>query len=135
MPLDGVGLFAAGSLLLVAALGLGARLLRRDLRPAGRHLELVATLPLGQGKHLQLVRAGSGMYLIGCADKQLSLLAAIPPDQAPAVLAGDLTGDRSRGKRRSPPGASAEAAGSAALDFRRELGLMMAGRGVRQGED
>ena len=135
MALDGVGLFAAGSLLLVAALGLGVRLLRRDFRPAGRHLELVGTLALGQGKHLQLVRAGSGMYLIGCADKQLSLLAAIPADQAPAVPAGGLMGDRSRGRQRSPSGASAEAAGSAALDFRRELGLMMAGQGVRPSED
>jgi len=133
MPLDGVGLFTAGSLLLVAALGMGVRLLRRDLRAPGRQLELVATLALGPGKQLQLVRAVNDMYLIGCADKQLSLLATIPAEQAMTLFQGAAMAGRSRSRRRA--GAGAKAAGAATLDFGRKLGEAMTARGVGRDEN
>jgi flagellar biogenesis protein FliO len=133
MPWDGVGLFTAGSLLLVAALGVGVRLLRRDLRTTGRHLELVATLALGPGKHLQLVRAVNDMYLIGSADKQLTLLATIPAEQAMTLLQGAMLAGRSRSRRRT--GAEARVAGTAALDFGRELREAMTAQGVGRGGD
>jgi flagellar biogenesis protein FliO len=114
-------------------MGVGVRLLRRDLRPAGRHLELVGTLALGPGKQLQLVRALNGMYLIGCADKELSLLAAIPADQAAALVQRELMAGRSRAaRRRARSGATGETSVPTGLDFRRELGTAMAERGVQE---
>ncbi|MDQ7793177.1 MAG: flagellar biosynthetic protein FliO [bacterium] len=78
-----LGKLAAKSLLLVVLLAAGLRFLRRGVqRQDGQHLALLATLSLGPGKSVHLVRVVNQVYLVGSADKALALLDRLPAGQA-----------------------------------------------------
>jgi flagellar protein FliO/FliZ len=68
----------------------------RETRSAGVGLESVATLPLGSGRSLHLVRAGSDHLLVGSAEHGVTPIYRYTEEQARA--AGILDLDRDRGR-------------------------------------
>jgi|GEM_PF-915570 len=83
----------------------------RDSASSGGGLASLATLALGPGRSLHLVRAGSEVVLVGCADnavtplrvytEQEAIALGFFDDDAPADPTGGPTGGR-RGRTRDP---------------------------------
>jgi flagellar protein FliO/FliZ len=57
----------------------------RDSRSSGGGLQPLATLALGPGRSLHLVRAGSEVVLVGCADNAVTPLRVYSEDEARAL--------------------------------------------------
>jgi flagellar protein FliO/FliZ len=66
------------------------KLKRQEGRVVGSGLESVASLPLGPGRSLALVRAGSELVLVGVAEQQVTPIRRYSEDEARAAgLLGD----------------------------------------------
>jgi len=87
----------------------------REGRSAGTGLESVATLPLGSGRSLHLVRAGSDHLLVGSAEQGVVPVMRYSEEQARAAgLLEDYEGTEGREGRTRDPGAGDPGAGDPA---------------------
>ncbi|HEY7829882.1 MAG TPA: flagellar biosynthetic protein FliO [Solirubrobacteraceae bacterium] len=96
----------------------------RETRSAGEGLENVATLPLGSGRSLHLVRAGSDHLVVGSAEQGVMPIYRYSEEQArEAGLLGEDGEDQQHPDRHPDPGRAAiqiPGHGRSALDRLRE---------------